>query len=401
MDHNEPRGKALHDFPLEYDTGFRSVDEAVALLKPACPLYVFEPDLIRQTAADFLRLFPGKTLYAVKTNPDQVALTALIAGGVTAFDVASLAEIKAVRRLAPQAELHFMHPIKAPEEIRSAYFKYGVRHFVLDHEDELFKIMRETDLAQDLNLTLRIALPKNEEALIDFSGKFGALYDDAVMLLKKCRPVSRTLGLSFHVGTQTTNPQAYERAIAYAAQVIKAGGVPVDTLNVGGGFPVSYEGDEELCGIEDCIATINTARHRYGLAHMDLLAEPGRVLVASGARLVARVELRKGDLLYINDGTYGGLFDAARWVGTRYPVSAISCDRPFGAEYQNFRLAGPTCDSLDMMDGPFCLPADIGMGDWIIFENIGAYSQALRSDFNGFGHAKTTCIYPDRDARQR
>lgn len=361
-------------------------------LKPVHPLYVIDRAGITETAQAFRAAFPGTPLYAVKTNPAPSVIAALIKGGIAAFDVASLSEIQVIKSMMPQAELHFMHPIKMPEHIRAAYFDYGVRHFVLDHEDELFKIMRETELAQDLNLTLRLALPKNESALIDFSSKFGATYAQALELLKKCRPVSKTLGLSFHVGTQTTDPGIYAKAVAYCAKIIQASGVTVDTLNVGGGFPVAYEGDTQLCSLEECVAAIQAEMDNNNLSHMPLLAEPGRTLVAKGAKLVTRVELRKDKLLYINDGVYGGLFDAAKWVGTRYPVSAVSCDRAFSGDMAEFSLAGPTCDSLDMMHGPFTLPADIGIGDWIVFDNCGAYSQALRSDFNGFGYADVISI---------
>jgi ornithine decarboxylase len=360
--------------------------------RPAKPLYVLFPEQIAETANHFVTAFPGKTLFAVKTNPDSRVLHALRKGGVQAFDVASMTEIKAVRAICSTSELHFMHPVKTPEDIRAAYFEYGVRHFVLDHEDELFKIMRETDLAQDLNLTVRLALPKNENALIDFSGKFGAHFEQALDLLEKCRPVSQSLGVSFHVGTQTTDTAAYSKAIAYVAHVVKCSNTKIDTLNVGGGFPVAYEGDTNMITVVDCVNAIQSSLNDHGLAHMKLLAEPGRVLVAKGAKLVTRIELRKDDTLYINDGVYGGLFDAAKWVGTHYPVAAITCDREFGVETKNFRLQGPTCDSLDLMEGPFNLPADIGIGDWIVFDNVGAYSQVLRSDFNGFGHADVMCI---------
>lgn len=367
----------------------RSDDLADLVLKhrPAKPLYILYPERVRDAAQSFIAAFPGLPLYAVKTNPDPVVLRSLYQAGIENFDVASIAEIKAVKAIAPTAGLHFMHTIKAPEDIRVAYFDYGVRHFVLDCEEELFKIMRETELAQDLDLTVRIALPKNEAALIDFSAKFGAHFEQAIDLLQKCRPVSQKLSVSFHVGTQTTSAEKYRTAIHYAARVIKAADVTVDRLDVGGGFPVAYEGDENNATVSDCVQCMKEALSEHGLTEIELLAEPGRVLVAEAASLVTRVEMRKGDLLYLNDGVYGGLFDAAKWVGTRYPVSAVSCDRPFEGKTDNFRLAGPTCDSLDMMDGPFNLPADIGIGDWVVFENVGAYSQVLRSDFNGFGHA--------------
>lgn len=382
------QGKALYSKLYRY----KAFQDLILEMRPSKPLYVVFPERITHAAEMFLGAFPGKALYAVKTNPDPDVLKALVKGGVCAFDVASLAEIQAIRSVSHSAELHFMHPVKMPEDIEAAYFDYGVRHFVLDHEEELFKIMRETELAQDLNLTVRIALPKNDKALIDFSSKFGASFDEAVALLQKCRTISKKLGLSFHVGTQTTDASVYTRATEYAARVMKASGVRVDSLNIGGGFPVAYVGDTEICTVSDCVAAVKEVLGEHGMSHMKLLSEPGRVLVAQGMKLVARVELRKGDMLYINDGVYGGLFDAAKWVGTHYPVSAITCDRAFNGDTQDYRLSGPTCDSLDMMQGPFNLPADIGIGDWIVFENVGAYSQVLRSDFNGFGHADKVCL---------
>lgn len=361
-------------------------------LKPAKPLYILFPQLITQNARAFAQAFPGKALYAVKTNPDPNAIKAIIAGGIKSFDVASLEEIRLVHSLCPQAEMHFMHPIKTPEDIRSAYFDYGIRHFVLDHEDELYKIMRETDLAQDLHLTVRIACPKNDSALIDFSSKFGANREDAIMLLQHCRSVSKTLGISFHVGTQTTQSARYAMAIHYSAAIIRESGINIDSINIGGGYPVAYQGDKNIPTHKDCIDAALQALKEEQLEDLNLLAEPGRALVANGAKLVTRVELRKDDMLYINDGVYGGLFDAAKWVDTLFPTTAISCDRPFDGDTTPYRLSGPTCDSLDMMNGPFTLPSDIDMGDWIVFDNVGAYSQAIRGNFNGFGHADVICI---------
>ncbi|MDA1089636.1 MAG: type III PLP-dependent enzyme [Proteobacteria bacterium] len=390
---NLQQGSALRSRSYENDD-FQGM---VLKMRPTKPLYALSPKIIKQAAQEFIAAFPGLPLYAVKTNPDRQVLKALKKGGIQAFDIASLAELKRINSLFPNAQMHFMHTVKTPEDIRVAYFDYGVRHFVLDHEEELFKIMRETKLAQDLNLTVRIALPKNGKALIDFSKKFGACFEEAVDLLKKCRPISKVLGLSFHVGTQTTDPGKYAKAISFCARLIEASKVNLDCLNVGGGFPVAYEGDGDMCGLHDYVTAIQNALDRHALSHLSLMAEPGRILVAGGAKLVTRVELRKGNLLYINDGVYGGLFDAAKWVGTRYAVSAISCDRAFDDNFQEYRLAGPTCDSLDMMEGPFVLPSDIGIGDWIVFENAGAYSQSLRSDFNGFGYAEVVSVSSNKD----
>lgn len=371
---------------------YTSLEQAVSHIRPAKPLYVMFPKVISKTAAEFAATFPGTPMYAVKTNPDAMAIDAIVKGGIKTFDAASLYEISLVRSRHPSAEIYFMHPVKAPEDIRSAYFDYGVKNFVLDCKEELFKILRETDLAQDLNLFIRVSLPKNDTAMIDFSSKFGASYEEAIQLLQECRHVAGKLGISFHVGTQTLSASKYADAIHYVSGILQESEIHIDYLNVGGGFPVPYADGEIICSLADCVESMQEALEATGLSHLPLLAEPGRYLVAQGAKLVARVELRKGDTLYINDGIYGGLFDACDWLGLKYPVSAMSCDRAFDGDVQQFRLAGPTCDSLDMMNGPFVLPADIGIGDWVIFENCGAYSAAMRSNFNGFGHADFVCV---------
>jgi ornithine decarboxylase len=287
-----------------------------------------------------------------------------------------------------------MHPVKAPEAIREAYFEHGVRDFVLDSADELYKILRETELAADLYLFVRLALPKNGKAAIDFSSKFGAMAQDAVDLLKLCRPVAARLGLAFHVGTQSLDPAVYGRAVGKAGDVIRTADVVVDALDIGGGFPVSYIG-EIAPETTACFDSLKKALAREKLSHLTLMAEPGRILVAEAASLIVRVEARRGDTLYINDGIYGGLFDAGPLLKVKYPVRAVSCDLPFAEGVMPFRLMGPTCDSLDMMPGPFYLPADIGEGDWIEIGNTGAYSAALRGNFNGFGRADQIFLHEE------
>ena len=363
-----------------------TVDDVVRELQPSAPLYITRPDVLADEVSTFVKSFPGETVYAVKCNTDKAVLSVMHKAGVKSFDVASLEEIRMIRKIAPKTKLYFMHPIKSPESIREAYFTHGVRAFVIDCKDELYKIMRETDLATDLELFVRLALPKNKKALIDFSSKFGALPAKSSELLSLARNVSSRLGLSLHVGTQCTDPSAYKRAIKEAANVIKNANVTVDVLDIGGGFPVEYPG-QDVPPLSEFMNAIKDGIAQYKLSHMELLCEPGRVLVARSTSLIVRVDGRKNDLLFINDGTYGGMFDAGSTVRSRFPVRRIS----FRAQTQNvesvpFRFAGPTCDSIDMMDGPFYLPADIKDGDWIEVGHMGAYSQAMRSNFNGFGH---------------
>ncbi len=362
-----------------------TLDEAVAVLRPALPMYVTRPDELAEDAKLFVNLFPGDVVYAVKCNPEKHVLQTIVKSGVRSFDVASLEEIRAVKKVAPKAKLFYMHPVKAPEAIREAYFTHGVRAFVLDSKDEMYKIMRETELASDLELFVRLALPKNKKAMIDFSSKFGALPAEAVELLQLCRSVSARLGLCLHVGTQTTDPAVYKRAIRVAATVIKAANVTVDTLDVGGGFPVEYPG-QSVPPLSVFVETIKEALHANKLSHMNLMCEPGRAMVARSGSLIVRVEGRKDDLLFLNDGTYGGLFDAGAQLKGRFPVRCVGEAIRTG-EQRAFRFAGPTCDSIDMMNGPFYLPEDIKAGDWIEIGQTGAYSIVMRSNFNGFGAA--------------
>ena len=363
----------------------------VARLRPEVPLYIIRPDVLAATARDFVRQFPGTAMYAVKCNPDRLVLQTLWRSGVKSFDAASLEEVRLVRKTLPKAKIYFMHPVKAPEAIAEAYNVHGVRAFVLDTVEELYKILKSTHLAADLELFVRLALPKNDQALVDFSGKFGAKPDDAVILLQKCRTVGAQVGVSFHVGTQSLDPAAYDRAMAWAADIVERSGVYIDALDVGGGFPVQYP-DSNPPPLSAFMQAIRTAADRYGFAGVPLLAEPGRALVATCGSLVVRVEQRRGDMLYINDGVYGGLLDAGPLLKMRFPAQAIRKGRKAPADTA-YSFAGPTCDSIDMMPGPFMLPADMTEGQWIEIGCMGAYSGSIRTNFNGFGKARTIALY--------
>lgn len=356
------------------------------------PTYLISSKKIEKDARNFIDVFPGKVMYSVKTNPAPEVLKAIIQAGINCFDVSSLNEIKLIKSINHDAMLYFMNPVKKEEDIHSAYFHYNVRHFSLDHIDEFYKILRATNNAKDLCLTIRIDTGKNQNSFIDFSKKFGASKYEAGNLLIKTRPIAKELNLSFHVGTQTIEASRYKHALETCQEIVNNSGIKIDGINVGGGFPVGYESHHGVRGIEDYIFEIKNGLANQALSSLDLISEPGRILVAQGVKLITRVELRKDDLLFINDGIYGGLFDASDWLGLRYPVQAVSKKHKLSSSLKKFQLAGVTCDSLDMISNPLELPKNIGMGDWIIFENIGAYSQCMRSDFNGFGDADTICI---------
>jgi ornithine decarboxylase len=305
------------------------------------------------------------------------------------FDCASLAEVALVRKLLPQAEIHFMHPVKARPAIREAFGRFGVSDFALDSPEELTKILQETmplGLVGDppsLGLFVRIAVPRGG-AVYDLSGKFGVPPEEAAELLRRARPYAARLGVSFHVGSQCLDPQAYGRALGLAAEAVVRSGVAVDIVDVGGGFPVSYP-DLVPPPLAEFVAAIAAGLARFPQP-VRLWAEPGRALVAGGGSLVVQVQHRRGEGLYINDGIYGSLSDAGA-LGFRFPARCIRPGAPDqeAAEGADFELFGPTCDSADHMRGPFRLPHDMREGDWVELGQLGAYGACLRTGFNGFG----------------
>lgn len=367
----------------------QSYGGAAALIRefaPELPIVGIRPHLIESRAIEVLETFPGDVLYAVKCNDHPVVLQALHAAGVRQFDTASIKEIRRVRELLPDAVCHFMHPVKSAESIAEAYFEHGVRRFVLDHPAELDKILKATGHAGDLELFVRLAVP-GEGALLALTGKFGTGPAEAVELLRRARRLAAAVGLTFHVGSQCLDPRAFERAIAIAADVAQeAGGI--DHLDVGGGFPAAYTGNEPDFSV--FVEAIERAVRRHGFT-CALECEPGRLLVADGAAVFARVELRRGQALYLNDGVYGNLAEL-KWVGPQFPTRSLGGTGPRHGHAVAFDLFGPTCDSIDSMPGPHWLACDTADGDWIEVGMMGAYSSALRTDFNGFAECHTVLL---------
>ncbi|MGZ9096998.1 MAG: type III PLP-dependent enzyme [Micavibrio sp.] len=370
--------------------------ELINEARPTYPLYLLRPEKVTARVREFLTGFPGQTMYAVKCNPEKAVLQTMVKAGLRNFDCASIDEIRLIRKVAPKAKIYFMHPVKSRESIREAYHTHGVRAFVLDCVDELYKILQETDLAPDLELFVRLALPKGKASALDLTGKFGASPEAAPDLLQRCRPVSVKLGMSFHVGSQCMQPERYTKAINLAAAAIKASGVKLDVIDVGGGFPSVYPNFTPP-PLDMYIEAIRSAMARNRLNGLELLCEPGRALVADSGSLVVRVEQRKGDLLYLNDGTYGSLFDAGGQIQTIFEVKLHRPEGTITGHSAPFRFAGPTCDSLDMMQGPFMLPDDVAEGDWIQIQTAGAYCANMQTRFNGFGQT-TLVIMKNNDA---
>ena len=361
---------------------FKSVDELVNELKPDYPVYCIRPESIRKSTKFFKDNFPGKVLYAVKTNPNEKVIKEIITNGVEDFDVASLNEIKLIKKIKPEANLYFMHTVKSKESISSAYFDYGVKNFALDHKDELGKILEATNQAKDLNLYVRIAV-SNEHAEIDLSRKFGALPSEALGLVRLCKEHSKKLGISFHVGSQCMHKISYSKGVREIGNIIKKTKIIPDVINVGGGFPSLYP-DLNPEPLNNYLDEIKISLKNLKLPKLpQIICEPGRAIVAESGSTIVKVILRKKQNLYINDGTYGSLFDAGvpNFV---LPTKMITNGRIHSKKLTSFKFFGPTCDSLDYMKGPFLLPNNIKEGDYIELGQLGAYGLTFRTKFNGF-----------------
>jgi ornithine decarboxylase len=362
----------------------------LAKQRPVQPVTLLRPHAARRAARFFLEKFPGRSLYAVKANPSPELLRLLWDEGVTHYDVASIAEVRLIAETLPDAVQCFMHPVKAEEAIAEAY-QLGVRTFSLDTMDELEKIVRATGGAEDLSLCVRIRV-SSDHAKLSLASKFGAEPGEMRELLFATRQAADALGICFHVGSQAMTPAAYAEAMERVRAAIVEAAVTVDIVDVGGGFPSVYPGMEPPA-LEAYFDLISRAYESLPISYSaELWCEPGRALCAEYASLLVRVEKRRGDTLYINDGAYGALFDAAH-IGWRFPVKLVR-DQESDARDMAFSFYGPTCDDLDHMAGPFHLPADVGPGDYIEIGMLGAYGCAMRTGFNGFG-AVTKVVVDD------
>jgi ornithine decarboxylase len=281
------------------------------------------------------------------------------------------------------AELYFMNPVKPRSAIARAYRDFGIRHFAFDSAEELDKVVAETGGAKDLTLYLRVACP-DTHSLIPLEGKFGASGQDAPALLLRGRQLARRLGITFHVGSQAVVPAAFAEAIRQIGQLIVASGVLVDAIDIGGGFPSCYPHSEPP-ELESFMDEVVRAADELAVKHScEILCEPGRALVAEAESVIVRVDARRGNALYVNDGAFGTLFDAA-YSGFRFPVRLIATSRRKTKPLTEFALYGPTCDSADYLPGPFVLPDCVREGDYIEIGQIGAYGRVFANHFNGFG----------------
>ncbi len=363
---------------------FKTVEELINQLRPDKPVYVIRKKSILSSAKFFQKKFPGKILYAVKTNPHLEIIKTLIKSGIDQFDVASIEEIKAVRNFSQTAKCSYMHTVKSRESISEAYFKFGIKTFALDTKDELIKIIKSTGNAKDLELFVRVAV-SNEHAEIDLSKKFGALNSEAAGLLRLVKQHSKRIGLSFHVGSQCMHPISYAKGISEIGNIIRKTKIAPDYINVGGGFPTIYP-DLIPQSMDSYFDEIKKSLENLKIDNLpEIICEPGRALVAESGSTIVKVNLRKKQKLYINDGTYGTLFDAGT-PNIVFPSKMIkdSSNKIISKKLTAFDFYGPTCDSMDYMKGPFLLPNNIKENDYIELGQLGAYGLTFRTEFNGF-----------------
>ena len=361
---------------------FKTVDDLINQLKPEKPIYCIRKKSIQLASTYFRNKFPGKVLYAVKTNPHPEVLKTIVESGIENFDIASIQEIKDIRAINPNAKCSYMHTVKSRESIKEAYFNYNVKAFSLDTKDELIKIIETTNEAKDLELFVRVAV-SNEHAEIDLSTKFGASIPEATALLRLTKQYAKKIGLSFHVGSQCMHPISYTKGIADIGNIIKKTKIIPDYINIGGGFPAIYP-DLVPQSLDNYFEEIKKGLANLNLEKLpEILCEPGRALVAESGSTIVRVNLRKKQKLYINDGTYGTLFDAGT-PNIVYPSRLIKSGKSISKKLTAFDFYGPTCDSMDYMKGPFLLPNNIKENDYIELGQLGAYGLTFRTQFNGF-----------------
>ena len=361
---------------------FKNVDELVSQLKPEKPIYCIRKKSIQLASTYFRNKFPGKVLYAVKTNSHPEVLKTIVESGIENFDVASIQEIKDIRAINPNAKCSYMHPVKSRESIKEAYLNYNIKAFSLDTKDELIKIIEATNHAKDLELFIRIAV-SNEHAEIDLSKKFGAIASEATGLLRLTKQYAKKIGLSFHVGSQCMHPISYAKGIAEVGNIIRKTKIIPDYINIGGGFPAIYP-DLVPQSLENYFEEIKKSLTNLKLEKLpELLCEPGRAIVAESGSTIVKVNLRKKQKLYINEGTYGTLFDAGT-PNLVYPSRIIKSGKIISKKLTAFNFYGPTCDSMDYMEGPFLLPNNIKENDYIELGQLGAYGLTFRTQFNGF-----------------
>lgn len=366
---------------------FLDAAQVVSALQPETPVFCVCPTQLRAQLDEFLSGFPGEVTYAVKANPSPDVISLLSGNGISAFDVASPQEMSVVREATPQIRMHYNNPVKSRAEIREAAEHYGVRHFAVDDAGEIDKIAGIVQEPGDTELAVRFIGGANR-AVCDFTGKFGADPATTATLLQKAEELGFQTALTFHAGSQCLDPDAFAENISIAAAICRDAGVHIERLNVGGGFPITFP-SQATPPLSDFFRVIeDAAGHAFSgeLRRPQLVAEPGRAMVAPSASLLVRVKHRRAHAneIFITDGTYGALMELLL-LPVDLPCRALTPGGEKSGTMDDFTVYGPTCDPNDRLPRPVRLPADIAEGDWIEFGLVGAYGAATLTRFNGYG----------------
>ncbi len=358
--------------------------------QPENPVLFFSPSALQAAARRFIDGFPGMVTYAVKSNPGEEVIENLAAAGVRGYDCASAFEIDLIRRLAPDAAIHYNNPVRARAEILHAVEK-GVKSYSVDSKSELAKLI-ELVPTVDTEISVRFKLPVSGAAY-NFGAKFGATVELATELLKTVAEAGFIPSITFHPGTQCTDPAAWEAYIRTAAEIAAGAGCTIARLNVGGGFP-SHRLNGVTPQLEATFQLIDrVATEAFGDQRPLLVCEPGRALCGDAFTLAARVKAVRDDThVFLNDGVYGSLTELPL-IGMidRIEVLSPEGERRQGPAQPRI-VFGPTCDSVDRLPGDIPLPADITEGDYVIVQGMGAYSVVTNSRFNGFGELQMATV---------
>ncbi len=354
---------------------------------PENPVLFFAPAAVQAVARRFIDGFAGLVTYAVKSNPGEEMVENLISAGIKGFDCASPFEIALIRRLAPDAAIHYHNPVRSRAEIAFAVAQ-NVISYSVDSKSELAKLIEMVPCeinGAKVEISVRFKLPVSGAAY-NFGAKFGATAELAVELLRTVAEAGYTASITFHAGTQCTDPQAWASYIVEAADIARQAGIKIARLNVGGGFPNhrAMGVRHDLESIFDTIDRVTT--EAFGSDRPALVCEPGRALCGDAFTLAARVKsLRDDTHVFLNDGIYGSMFEFSQ-IGIIDRVEVLTADgQPRAGAIKPRICFGPTCDSVDRLPGDVPFPDDIAEGDFVLVHGMGSYSTVTNSRFNGFG----------------
>lgn len=367
----------LFDTHPEVSLDFETVRQA-ARRDYTRPFLILDTVIVREKARRFHAAMPRvRPHYAVKANPDPRVVKVLIEEGA-GFEIASTAELDLLLSLGvPAAEVFYSNPVKSRESIAYAAAK-GVEWFVIDGLDEMRRVH---SVKPDAKLYLRVATP-NIGSDWPLSGKFGAGASDTREIIAAAAKLGADLaGVTFHVGSQCRNPENWRAGIEKARAVFDAmtkQGLKPRLLDIGGGFPVRHV--KPIPSVEVIGGVVNEALKAFP-PEVQVIAEPGRYLVSDAGYFVCRVlgtAMRAGKRwLHLDAGLFGGIIETSE--GLKYRIRTDRSGPDIG-----WNVAGPTCDSVDVVLRDEPLPSDLQEGDYFYLRNAGAYTTAYASEFNGF-----------------